>query len=263
MNKAVPEYTERQLKQKLMFLLAVKKIMFGLNFCIWAAGCVAACIGIWFRIERNFTTLIQRIEEADISITAAYMYLGANLLISIGCIIAFVGILGSFSITKENERLLVVYSLFMFVVFGLYVACAIWGFVKMDYLKGIVSDAMRELFNKALQEKLGPAKYAVNEIQKQLQCCGNVGRNEYANDIPPTCSSYVIGCNQAFYDFYWRNTLLVALVGLVFAVGQLVTIAVAMYLGNEIRKARNFLKAVRRFDAQNKSLLNKSLNNNN
>lgn len=106
---------------------------------------------------------------------------------------------------------------------------------------------MRELFNKALQEKLGPAKYAVNEIQKQvcliviseifvipifhfffnskislkkLHCCGNVGRSEYANDIPPSCSSYVIGCNQAFYDFYWRNTLLIALVGLVFAVGQ-------------------------------------------
>lgn len=27
---------------------------------------------------------------------------------------------------------------------------------------------MRELFNKALQEKLSPAKYAVNEIQKQV-----------------------------------------------------------------------------------------------
>ena len=35
-------------------------------------------------------------------------------------------------------------------------------------LKGIVSDAMRELFNKALSEKQGAAKYSVNEIQKQV-----------------------------------------------------------------------------------------------
>jgi hypothetical protein len=74
--------------------------------CFQAAGCTAACIGIWFRIERDFTTMIHRIEEADISITAAYMYLGANLLISIGCIMAFVGFLGSISLSKENENLL-------------------------------------------------------------------------------------------------------------------------------------------------------------
>lgn len=133
------------------------RIFFGNSFFfVKAAGCTAACIGIWFRIERDFTTLIQRIEEADISITAAYMYLGANILISIGCIIAFVGLLGSYSITKENEKLLAVvcnqiwdnfatifiilfnfffkYSLLMFGVFGLYVACAVWGFVKMDYV---------------------------------------------------------------------------------------------------------------------------------
>ena len=79
---------------------------------------------------------------------------------------------------------------------------------------------MRELFNKALTENLSSAKYAVNEIQKQLQCCGNVGPSEYAGDIPPACSSYVIGCNQAFYDFYWRNTLLMSLIGLVFGIFQ-------------------------------------------
>lgn len=102
---------------------------------------------------------------------------------------------------------------------------------------------MRELFNKAMIEKLSSAKYAVNEIQKQvnlfwdfkfkayirkliflwlikLQCCGNVGPSEYAGDIPPTCSSYVIGCNQAFYDFFWRNILLISLIGLIFGLFQ-------------------------------------------
>ena len=87
-------------------------------------------------------------------------------------------------------------------------------------LKGIVSDAMRELFNKAMIDKLSSAQYTVNEIQKQLQCCGNVGPSEYAGDIPPSCSSFIIGCNQAFFDFYWRNTLLLSLIGLIFGLFQ-------------------------------------------
>ncbi|CAF0765870.1 unnamed protein product [Brachionus calyciflorus] len=252
----IPQYTERELKQKLNFLLAIKKIVFGINIFIWAAGCTAACIGIWFRVERDFTTLIQRIEEADINFTSGYILLGANLLISIGATIAFVGLLGSLSVSKENEKLLFLYSALMFGVFGMYVACATWGFVKLDYLKGIVSDAMRELFNKAMIEKLSSAKYAVNEIQKQLQCCGNVGPSEYAGDIPPTCSSYIIGCNQAFYDFFWRNLLLISLIGLVFGVCQLIALIIAGYFGNEIRIARKFEKACRQLEESKRLIKN-------
>lgn len=79
---------------------------------------------------------------------------------------------------------------------------------------------MRELFSKALVEKITSAQYAVNEIQKQLECCGNVGPSEYAGDLPPTCSLFVIGCNQGFYDFFRRNLLLLSITSLVFGVLQ-------------------------------------------
>jgi hypothetical protein len=124
------KYTARQLGVKLATLLTVKKVLFGLNFFVWvsskkimphqkntpflflliekAAGCTAACIGIWFRIERDYITLIQRLDEAEINLSAGNIYLGANLLISIGSIIAFVGILGSFSIIKENKILIII-----------------------------------------------------------------------------------------------------------------------------------------------------------
>ncbi|RNA30918.1 CD9 antigen [Brachionus plicatilis] len=253
----IPRYTERELKQKVNFLIGFKQLMFGANMFIWAAGCTAACIGIWFRVERDFRTLVQRLEEAEISFSSDYILVGANLLISIGAIIAFVGLLGSISVSKENEKLLFLYSVLMFAVFGIYFACATWGFVKLDYLKGIVSDAMRELFNKAMLENDNTAKYAVNEIQKQLQCCGNVGPSEYAGDIPPTCSSYIIGCNQAFYDFFWRNLLLISLIGLVFGFFQLIVIICGAYFANEVRRARKFEKLCRQYMEESKQLLNK------
>lgn len=230
--------TEREIKQKLSSLIAVKKILFAFNFIIWAAGCTAACIGIWFRVNRNFVTLFQRIEGADIELKSASIYLGANLLISIGSIVAVVGLLGSISLTKENEFFLSLYAFLMFVVFGLYVTSTTWGFIQIDYLKGIVSDAMRELFSKATVEKYVNAQYAVNEIQKQLQCCGNVGPSEYAGKLPPSCSSYVIGCNQAFYDFYRRNLLLSTITSLVFGVLNILMISLTAYFANECRIAR-------------------------
>lgn len=236
-------YTERELRVKLGWLMAVKKILFGFNYAVWTAGCVAACIGIWFRIERDFKTLLQRINEADISIDSNVIYLGANLLISTGVIVAFVGLLGSISVTKESETFLFIYSILNFCVFGLYIGVAVWGFVRIDYLKGVVSDAMRELFNKALSENLSAAKYAVNEIQTQLQCCGNVGPSEYAGDIPPACSSYVVGCNQSFYDFYWRHILLMSILGISFAVLQLICITITVYFANEVRIARRMVNA--------------------
>lgn len=88
-----------------------------------------------------------------------------------------------------------------------------------------------------------------------MQCCGNVGPSEYAGDIPPSCSSYVIGCNQAFYDFYWRNTLVIALVGLVFGIFQIFGIAIAAYFAKEIRNAKMFIKAISQLDQENKKLL--------
>lgn len=245
--------TEREMRQKLSSLIAVKKIIFAFNFIIWAAGCTAACIGIWFRVNRNFVTLIQRIEMADIEMKSTSIYLGANLLISIGSIIAVVGLLGSISVTLENEYALSLYAFLLFCVFGLYVTVTTWGFIRLDYLKGIVSDAMRELFNKAMQEKYTPAQYAVNEIQKQLECCGNVGPSEYAGDLPPSCSSYVIGCNQAFYDFFRINLLLLTITSLVFGFMKIIQISLTAYFANECRIARSIIS--RRRNAIEKKLL--------
>ena len=126
--------TEREMRKKLSSLIAVKKIIFAFNFIIWAAGCTAACIGIWFRVNRNFVTLIQRIEMADIEMKSASVYLGANLLISIGSIIALVGLLGSISVTLENEYILTLYAFLLFSVFGLYVTVTSWGFIRLDYV---------------------------------------------------------------------------------------------------------------------------------
>lgn len=100
---------------------------------IKAAGCTAACIGIWFRVERDFRTLVQRLEEAEISFSSEYILVGANLLISIGAIVAFVGLLGSISVSKENEYLLflvlfmihVIFFKYQILVFRSYVCC-IW-----------------------------------------------------------------------------------------------------------------------------------------
>jgi len=223
---------------KYKFLLTIKKAVFGFNFFLWATGCVAACIGIWLRIDRNMSTLVSRIEVSTITLNADKVYFGTYVMISVGVALTFIGLIGVFGSIRENEYALWLYSFLLLVTTVLYLIVAGWGIYTLDFLKGIVSDALSELFTKAITEFDQQAKYAVNEIQKQLQCCGNVGPSEYSNDIPPSCSSYIIGCNQAFADYYRRFNLIVSLVSLVFGITQFFGIGISVYFANEVRKAR-------------------------
>ena len=77
---------------------------------IKTSGCVAACVGIWFHIDRDLKTLIQRIEDSDLTLTASKIYLCANLLIAAGAIIAIIGLIGIFGSVKENEYVLLLVS---------------------------------------------------------------------------------------------------------------------------------------------------------
>lgn len=52
----------------------------------------------------------------------------------------------------------------------------------------------------------------------KLMCCGNVGPSDYAGDIPPSCQSFVIGCNEALYEFYALDLMVQSIVSIVFAV---------------------------------------------
>ena len=65
-----------------------------------------------------------------------------------------------------------------------------------------------------------------------------MGPSEYAGDIPPSCSAYVNGCNQAFYDFYRRNILLLSLIGLVFGLFQ---VWQHLYFNYGVKVSYNFI----------------------
>jgi hypothetical protein len=150
----------------LNFFFQTTFVEFAVFFCktetsnLKTTGCVAACIGIWFRIDRDLTTLIQRIEDSDLSLTAAKIYLGSNVLISVGSMILFIGLIGVFGSVKENEYVLALvnrttlldffslatscltkaqfqnqkYSFLLVGTFGLYMTVAGWGFYSLDYV---------------------------------------------------------------------------------------------------------------------------------
>jgi hypothetical protein len=116
---------------KLSRLMAVKKALFGLNMFIWVkiysfkliilfytnksnriinklAGAAAASIGIYFSIKDNFTEIIEKIEDTSIDFNWVYIYIGADIMFWIGCIVSVAGLLGAIAIIKENHFLLFV-----------------------------------------------------------------------------------------------------------------------------------------------------------
>lgn len=63
-------------------------------------------MGIWFRINRDLKTMIQRLDDSDLTLNSTKIYLSADLLIAAGALIALIGLIGVFGSIKENEFVL-------------------------------------------------------------------------------------------------------------------------------------------------------------
>ncbi|KAI3379137.1 hypothetical protein SNEBB_010869 [Seison nebaliae] len=210
--------------------------VFVANFITWACGLTAFCIGIWIRIERNWSMMLKRIDEAEIDFTSDALYIGAYILIAIGVASLFIAIIGCLATILENPMLLLWYFLTILLLMVTYLGCSVWSFYKLDYILGDVSDAMRSLMNNFQMSNNKKALRALNEIQKQMKCCGNLGPNDYYLKIPPSCLDYKLGCSNALTQWFRRMMALTGSVGICFGLIHVVGLICSMYLFMRIKK---------------------------
>lgn len=254
------EYRRRdENSRRLFWLLIFKRACIAFNFIIMIESIISASFGVYFLIYRKFSGNMRRIEKFDESLTSEAIILTAWLLILNAIFLAFIGILGAISSIKENLYGLILYAGLLIVSFGILISCGIFSVVEIDYLKGTVSDAMRTLFNKAMIEGDQSAKYAIKKIQKSLKCCGYVGPSDYGGDIPSSCSFYLKGCNDNFFQYYRSHLLLFALSSFTSSAFHILGISLAIYFAKELRVAVRIVqimeaKALRR-ETENRRLL--------
>ncbi|NXD66007.1 CD9 protein, partial [Eolophus roseicapillus] len=104
----------------------IKYLLFGFNFIFWLAGTAVLAIGLWLRFDSQ-TKSIFELESNNTT-----FYTGVYILIGAGALMMLVGFLGCCGALQESQCMLGLFFLFLFVIFALEIAAAIWGFANKD-----------------------------------------------------------------------------------------------------------------------------------
>ncbi|XP_067655595.1 CD9 antigen-like isoform X1 [Haliotis asinina] len=198
----------------------IKYLMFAFNFLFWLLGMAILAIGIWVRVDPNFSQFMDQTVSSNPTYVAAYLF------IAIGCIVVVIGFFGCCGAIRESQCLLGLFFISLFIIFCVLLGAGIYCVVQKDSIKAVVGDFLQDSVNnyKNRQE----AKDAMDKIQKDLECCGSkTGNEDYPIDVgvPDSCKpqNYQRPCVDELFKQLSSHLIIVA--------GVAIGVALIMILG--------------------------------
>ncbi|XP_075567506.1 CD9 antigen isoform X5 [Pelecanus crispus] len=209
----------------------IKYLLFGFNFIFWLAGTAVLAIGLWLRFDSQTKSIF------DLESNNTTFYTGVYILIGAGALMMMVGFLGCCGALQESQCMLGLFFLFLFVIFALEIAAAIWGFANKD--KNFYMETYGKRSQPAARETLKAFQLAVN-------CCGLTGalEQQFMDTCPKktTLESFsVMSCPAAIDDVFNSKLNVIGAVGLGIAVIMIFGMIFSMVLCCAIRKNREMV----------------------
>ncbi|XP_047521242.1 tetraspanin-18-like [Pieris napi] len=205
----------------------VKYILFFANLFFALAG--LALIGLGVAVELQIKEITNAVEASNFHIAP----IAAIVVGSVVFLIAFFGCCGA---VRENNCMLITYSIFMLILMLLKVTLAVLIFVNLDsYVKEIP---------RWLNEAFSRDQTAFHQIEKTFKCCGPTGPLSYGNLVlPETCcastpctpfNSYT-GCATLVEDFFQTFGVAIGALAIAVVAIELVAIVFGLCLANHAR----------------------------
>ncbi|KAK3581470.1 hypothetical protein CHS0354_031795 [Potamilus streckersoni] len=203
----------------------IRYLMFAFNFLFWLLGCAILGVGIWVRVDENFSRYVSNNEQFNI------LYTGAYILIAIGVVIMVIGFLGCCGAIRENQCMLGLFFASLFIIFAALLGFGIWAIVAKDGAKELVNEALIDGVKHYFDEKQPSKKQFMDTVQVDFECCGatKAAGLDYELNLPKveTCrtnlSSFVEPCNEKLFQFFREHLMIFA--------GVAIGIAVILILG--------------------------------
>jgi len=170
------------------------------TFCVFngiVAVLAAACLGIgaWALADKsNFTNAItEAIEKLGLEgISASSITNLAILIVIVAAIIMLIAGIGCCGAAKNNKCLLGTFFIAMVLICVLVVVLIVLVKFYPNKIRTEISKRYKKLID---DDDID----AINNFQKEFQCCGFNGPQDFEGKTPPeTCKQYTEGCGEAF-----------------------------------------------------------------
>lgn len=116
--------------------------------------------------------LIKRYGDITKITTDEYTLVPCGILVGVGVLIFITALFGCCGTCSDNKCCLSTFFVLLLVVFTLEVATGVLGFVYKDKARGFVNDGFVDAI-KQYDDKHSTLDKAVDDIQKDLKCCGS------------------------------------------------------------------------------------------
>ncbi|KAK6480337.1 tetraspanin-7-like [Huso huso] len=170
-------------------ITCLKTFLISYSLIFWFTGVILLAVGVWGKVslEAYFSLVTEQ------STNAPYVLIGT------GAIIVIFGLFGCFATCRGSPWMLKMYSMFLALVFLAELVAGISGFLFRHEIKTVLSTTYKDAVKHYNQT--GPISKAVDNIQRNLHCCGSDnytdwGSTEYFKErgIPISCCNDSLPC---------------------------------------------------------------------
>ncbi|XP_035244136.1 CD63 antigen-like [Anguilla anguilla] len=225
----------------------IKYLLFFFNFLFWICGLALIILGVLAQLALNNTLAI---EKASVSAVPLVV-------IVVGVIVFFIAFFGCCGAFRESHCMITTFSVLLSFIVLIQIGAAIAGYIYRGKLNEIVDSDLKDMVSKYTNSS-AEFKKAVDEMQKDLKCCGMNSSADWTSfgpdgtSVPDSCcikqtlgcgkgamqdadKVYQKGCLSFVKDYLRKNVQLVIVAAVVIAFLQVLGIVFACILMKSIR----------------------------
>lgn len=171
------------------------------------------------------------------------------ILIVVGSIVFLVAFLGCCGAMQESYCMLMLFSVFLFLILVAEIAAGALGFVykgKVDHIaQGKFMQSLED-YNRETGGKVKPIHEAWDFIQSQLECCGVNSSQDWKGQVPKSCCSnadncgpagpyYDKGCYDTVKEYISKYAVYVGIAGIGIGLIEIIGIIFSCCLANQVK----------------------------
>ncbi|CAB3400203.1 unnamed protein product [Caenorhabditis bovis] len=219
----------------------IKYFFWLLNFLFFVLGGIILGLSIWLRIDSSSLTNVANSVQLDVRFLENFYYL-LYVTIGIGAALLILGFFGCCGSCCESVCTISIYFILVLILFVVEIVAVVLYFVNKQQLFEGFSTIFRNEFV-AHYNTNANIQQILDQIQRNMQCCGAFGCNDYLSfgAFPSSCQCATLtqpGCATQLWNTLESNLIYVGIVGIIVLVVEIFAMIFSCVIISAVREKR-------------------------